>query len=153
MRGSLLAAACLLAAALLGPRLVRGQAAPINALQSFSTVQICTPFNVLISPSDTASGAPAYGYQVEADPAATAAIRATVAGDALQLETGPFTTQHPIKVRSGLGRAGQGLGRQRRSWRARGARQRRQHPFCLCRWQPPAAALPCTLGFPQQQCM
>ena len=53
---------------------------------------------------------------------------------------------------SGQGRAGLGQAEEMESWRARGARQRRRHPFCLCRWQPPAAALPCTLGFPQQQC-
>ena len=98
MPRSLLAAACLLAAALLGTRHVQGQAAPIYPLPTFTNVQVCTPFNVLISPSDTASGAPAHGYQVEADPAVTAAIRASVAGDTLQLESGAFNTQQPIKV-------------------------------------------------------
>ena len=122
----LLAAACLLAAALLGPRPVQGQAAPISALQRFSNVQVCTPFNVLISPSDAASGAPAYGYQVEADPAATAAISATVAGDTLQLETGAFTTQQPIKV--GGGGPGQGLGQGLGQGPARGAPQ--NQPVC-----------------------
>jgi nitrous oxide reductase accessory protein NosL len=73
-------------------------AVPIQELPSFSTVQACVPFNILIEPSGT-SGGVAYGLQVEAEPQVASAIKATVGGDTLRLETGSFITRQPIKVR------------------------------------------------------
>lgn len=56
------------------------------------------PFNVLVSPSGGASGVPAYGLQVDAEQAVASAIKGSVSGDTLQLETGGFQTSQPIKA-------------------------------------------------------
>ncbi|KAL4457556.1 hypothetical protein ABPG75_012421 [Micractinium tetrahymenae] len=86
-------------AACLGPLLVAGQqdggGVPIQELPQFSVVQVCVPFNVLISPS---TGSPAYGLQVSAEPAVSDAIKWTVSNGTLALETGGFVTSQPIKV-------------------------------------------------------
>lgn len=56
------------------------------------------PFNVLVSPSGGSSGVPSYGLQVDAEQAVAAAIRGSVSGNTLQLETGGFQTSQPIKA-------------------------------------------------------
>lgn len=79
------------------PALVGGQgSAPITQTASFSAIQSCVPFVVLVDPSPAAG--PAYGFQLGAEPAVAAAVRATVAGDTLQLESGGFATQQPIQA-------------------------------------------------------
>lgn len=95
-----LAFACLLALAL-GAPLTAGQEqgqAPVQDLPPFSRVQVCTPFNVLVSPPPSGEASVQYGIQVDAEAAVSQAIRATVADDALLLETGPFATSQPIKA-------------------------------------------------------
>lgn len=73
--------------------------APVRELPPFSRVQLCVPFNVLVSPS---TRPPAYGIQVEADPAVAAALTAAVSGGTLQLESGGFSTPSPIQVQGGV---------------------------------------------------
>ncbi|PSC72628.1 DNA-directed RNA polymerase II subunit RPB1 [Micractinium conductrix] len=71
--------------------------APIQELPAFSTVQLCVPFNVFITPSDAST--PQYGLQVDAElPVAQAILWTVTENGTLQLEAQPFTTQQPIKV-------------------------------------------------------
>lgn len=73
---------------------------PLHSCHHRSVIQVCVPFNVLISPSN---GNPDYGLQVSAEPAVSDAIRWTVGNGTLALETGGFVTSQPIKVRQGGG--------------------------------------------------
>ncbi|KAI3436574.1 hypothetical protein D9Q98_005990 [Chlorella vulgaris] len=94
---ALVCAAALLVASDCQQQASDNAAVPIQELPSFSTVQACVPFNILIEPSGTSSGV-AYGLQVEAEPQVASAIKATVGGDTLRLETGSFITRQPIKA-------------------------------------------------------
>ena len=62
-------------------------------LSPFSSVQVCTPFNVAIQPG------PEYAVQIAGDEAVKNAFKATVgSGGVLQLQTqGAFTTTQPIQ--------------------------------------------------------
>lgn len=85
------AAACLLLAA----ALAAGQQAPVRELPAFTDIKTCVPFNVLIAKPD---GGPDYGLQVDGEAAVAAAVSANVSGGTVLLESGPFSTQEPIKA-------------------------------------------------------
>lgn len=66
-----------------------------DKLSAFNSVQVCTPFSVLVSSSEDSS----YGISVDADSDVRRAIKASVSNQQLSLETsGNFRTSNPIKV-------------------------------------------------------
>ena len=66
-----------------------------QTLPAFTSVQVCTPFNVVVAPSR----GNAYTLSVEADPPVVPAVSAKVSNGVLQLESkGAFRTQNPVKV-------------------------------------------------------
>ena len=67
-----------------------------KSLQAFSTIKVCTPFNVLIQPS---SGHGQYQVALDADSAVEQALQASVTGNVLSLgASGQFKTSNPIKL-------------------------------------------------------
>ena len=98
-RSLVLALCCLAAVCSLGTA-QQQQPAPITELPAFSAAQTCLPVNILVSPSDDLpSGAPAFGFQVEAEPAVSNAINASVSGGVLSVVTTTgFSTEQPVKV-------------------------------------------------------
>lgn len=86
----LVSAACLVAVTV-----VLG-AAPAPAPTSFNNIQVCVPFNVLVAPSKDAT---TYAIEVNADQQVKDAIKASVSGNTLNLESsGSFQTNNPIRV-------------------------------------------------------
>ena len=75
----------------------------VAALQPFTTVRVCTPFNVLIAPAQDA-GTP-YAVYADADQGVKNSLNATVTAGVLTLATAQaaatqqvFSTDKPIKV-------------------------------------------------------
>jgi hypothetical protein len=74
------------------------QTAETRTLPPFTSVQVCTPYNVLIQPG-TGANANAYQLVLDADPAVRTATKATVTNGVLALESsGTFQTSNPIKI-------------------------------------------------------
>eukprot|EP00884_Botryococcus_braunii_P011468 jgi/Botrbrau1/20321/Bobra.0006s0004.1 len=72
------------------------QTAENRTLTPFTSVQVCTPFNILIQPSVSPNG---YQLELEGTPAVRSAVRAQVVNGVLALESsGSFTTNNVIKV-------------------------------------------------------
>ena len=62
-------------------------------LEPFSSLSVCTPFNIAVQPG------PGYALQIAADESVRNALRATVASNVLSLQTvGAFTTSQPIQA-------------------------------------------------------
>ena len=75
----------------------------VAALQPFTTIRVCTPFNVLIAPAQDA-GTP-YAVYADADQGVKNSLNATVTGGVLTMATAQaaatqqvFSTDQPIKV-------------------------------------------------------
>lgn len=67
-----------------------------KSLQAFSSIKVCTPFNVLIQPS---SGNGQYQVLLDADSAVQQALQASVSSNVLSLgASGRFKTSNPIKL-------------------------------------------------------
>ncbi len=67
-----------------------------KSLEPFTTVKICTPFNVLIQPS---SGNEQYQVLLDADKDVQSALQATVTRGVLSLgASGHFTSSQPSKL-------------------------------------------------------
>lgn len=61
-------------------------------LDPFTQISVCTPFNVVVQPG------PGYALQIAAEASVKNALRATVAGGTLSLQTsGAFSTSQPIQ--------------------------------------------------------
>ena len=73
--------------------MARGRPVRADSLGSFNKVAICAPVNAKITPG---SG---YSYQLDADDSVKAALKLTVSGGSLSVETeADFTAQQPIKL-------------------------------------------------------
>ena len=78
--------------AILAFAMARGRSIHAESLNSFNKVAICAPVNVKITPG---SG---YSYQLDAEDSVKAALKITVSGGTLSLETeADFTAQQPIR--------------------------------------------------------
>ena len=75
----------------------------VAALQPFTRIRVCTPFNVLIAPAQVADTP--YAVIADADAGVKNSLNATVTAGVLTLDTAVapvtqqvFSTQQPIKV-------------------------------------------------------
>ena len=75
----------------------------VAALQPFTTIRVCTPFNILVAPSQ--DGGTPYAVYADADQGVKNSLNATVTGGVLTLATAVapatqqvFSTAQPIKV-------------------------------------------------------
>ena len=67
-----------------------------KTLPAFTSVQVCTPFNVLIAPSTKSAQ---YSLSVVGDAAVLPAVSSAVKDGVLTLQSnGSFSTQDPVKV-------------------------------------------------------
>lgn len=67
-----------------------------RTLTPFTSVVVCTPFNVALQPSGAAN---AYQLELEGPPAFRSAVKSQVVGGVLSLEaSGSFTTNNVLKV-------------------------------------------------------
>ena len=79
--------------AFLAIAMARGRPVQADSLASFNKVAICAPVNAKITPG---SG---YSYQLDSDDSVKAALKFTVSGGTLSVETeADFTAQQPVKL-------------------------------------------------------